>query len=48
VPTTRLTWTGADLDLALSRSFYLMLSTYRETGTPSASTQSFGGLSWRF
>lgn len=47
-PQTRLTWIGGDLDLALGRSVYLMLSTYRERGTPTASTQSYGAFSWRF
>lgn len=48
IAATRLTWTGADVDVAIGRSLYLMLSTYRETGTPTASTQSYGALSWRF
>jgi hypothetical protein len=47
-PGTRLTWTGADLDLALGRSLYLMLSTYHETSKPTASLQSYAGLSWRY
>lgn len=47
-PASRLTWTGADLDLALGRSVYLLLSTYREAGTPTASIQTYGSLSWRF
>jgi hypothetical protein len=47
-PATRLTWTGADLDLAIGRSTYFMLSTYRESGTPTASIQTYGALSWRF
>lgn len=45
---SRLSWTGADLDLTLGRSLYILVSTYRETGTPSASTQSYGSISWRF
>jgi hypothetical protein len=48
VAATRLTWTGADLDVALGRSLYVMLSTYREAGTPTASIQSYAALSWRF
>ena len=48
VAAMQLTWTGADLDLALGRSVYLMLSTYRETGTPTASIQTYAALSWRF
>lgn len=45
---TRLQWTGVDLDLALGRALYILLSTYRESGTPSASTQTYGSVSWRF
>ena len=46
--TTRLTWTGADLDLSVTRSLYLLLSYYRETGSPSATRQIYWALSWRF
>lgn len=48
VPETRLTWAGGDLDLNVGRSVYLMLSTYREMGTVSASVQSYGSVTWRF
>jgi hypothetical protein len=47
-PLARLSWTGVDVDVALGRSLYILLSTYREAGTPSASTQSYGSVSWRF
>jgi len=46
--TTRLTWIGGDLDLSINRSLYLLLSTYRESGQPSPSIQSYGSLSWPF
>ncbi len=46
--TDRLTWVGGDLDVAINRSLYLMLSTYRESGSPTASIQSYGSLTWRF
>ncbi len=45
---TQLTWIGSDIDLAIGRSVYLMLSTYRESGTSSATVQNYGALSWRF
>jgi len=48
VPAARLTWTGVDLDLALGRSVYLQLSTYRESGISNPSIQSYGAFSWRF
>ncbi len=46
--TTRLTWFGGDLDLSINRSVYLLLSTYRESGAPTASIQSYASLTWRF
>ena len=39
---------GKWMDVALGRSVYLQLSTYRESGTASASIQSYGSFSWRF
>lgn len=48
LPATRLTWAGGDLDVAVGRSFYVMLSTYREAGTASASTQTYAAVTWRF
>ena len=45
---TRLTWAGGDLDLVVGRSWYLLLSTYRESGTPTASIQTYASLTWRF
>ncbi len=43
----RLTWAGGDLDVAVGRSLYLMLSTYRESG-PTASVQTYAAVTWRF
>ncbi len=48
VAATRLTWTGADVDWAIGRSLFLTASTYRERGGPTATTQTYAGLSWRF
>lgn len=48
LPATRLTWAGGDLDVSVGRSLYLMLSTYRESGTPSASRQTYAAVTWRF
>jgi hypothetical protein len=45
---THLTWSGLDADIGIGRSIYLMLSTYRETGTNDHSVQSFASLSYRF
>lgn len=45
---TRLTWAGGDLDVAVGRSLYVMLSTYRESGTASASVQTYAAVTWRF
>jgi hypothetical protein len=45
---SHLTWTGVDADIGIGRSVYLMLSTYRETGTTDHSLQSFASLSYRF
>lgn len=45
---TRLTWAGGDLDLAIGRSWYLLLSTYRESGTSTTSVQTYASLTWRF
>ncbi|MDX2207128.1 MAG: hypothetical protein SFU57_05755 [Gemmatimonadales bacterium] len=44
----RMSWLGADVDLALSRTVYLLISTYRQSAGASRSIQSFGSLSWRF
>ena len=48
LPATRLTWAGGDLDVAVGRSLYIMLSTYRESGTASASVQTYAAVTWRF
>lgn len=48
LPATRLTWAGGDLDVSVGRSLYLMLSTYRESGMPSASRQTYAAVTWRF
>ncbi len=47
-PATRLTWTGVDADIGISRRVYLMLSTYRESGAPDRTIQSYFSLSYRF
>lgn len=45
---THLRWTGADADISIGRSVYLMLSTYRESRPTDHSVQSFVSLSYRF
>ncbi len=45
---TRVTWVGADVDVNLARSWYLMLSANRETGGLESNDQLYGGLSVRF
>jgi hypothetical protein len=45
---THLSWTGADADISIGRSVYLMLSTYRESRPTDHSVQSFVSLSYRF
>jgi hypothetical protein len=45
---TRLTWLGGDIDMAIGRRLYLLLSTYREVGPLSTSVQGYGSLTWRF
>jgi len=45
---THLTWVGADADLSIGRSVYLMLSTNRERGSTDRSSNSFVSLSYRF
>ncbi len=40
-------WVGADLDVTLARAWYLLLSATRESGSE-ASSQVYGGISWRF
>jgi hypothetical protein len=47
-PATRLTWTGVDADIGIGRKLYLMLSTYRESGAPDRTIQSYLALSYRF
>ena len=48
-PTDRsITWFGADLDLALGRSWYLLFSANREIGDPGRSDQFYTALTWRF
>lgn len=41
-------WLGADLDLTLGRSLYLLFSGSHETGTLAAGDQAYLSLSWRF
>lgn len=45
---TRLTWTGGDMDVAIGRRLYLLLSAYREVGPLATSVQGYGSLTWRF
>jgi hypothetical protein len=42
------TWFGADVDLAVARSWYVMLSGTRETGGFEGNDQLYGGISFRF
>jgi hypothetical protein len=42
------TWLGADLDLNLARSWYLVVSANRETGGFDDNDQIYGGMSFRF
>jgi hypothetical protein len=42
------TWVGGDVDLALARSWYIMLSGTRETGGFQQSDQAYAGVSFRF
>ena len=42
------TWLGADLDVNLARSWYLVVSANRETGGLSGNNQIYGGVSFRF
>jgi len=45
---TRISWTGIDADFGIGRSVYVMVSTYRESGTNDRTLQSFVSLSYRF
>jgi hypothetical protein len=45
---TRITWLGLDLDLAVGRRWFLVFSANHESGTNEASDQVFGGVSLRF
>ena len=45
--TTSVTWYGLDMDLNLSRSWFLLMSASRETGVE-GNTQIYGGISYRF
>ena len=45
---TRVWWLGADADVTLARSWYLLLSAARETGGWESSDLIYGGLSFRF
>jgi hypothetical protein len=48
-PTTAwVTWLGADLDLDLARSWYLLMSVNQETGGFDANNQIYGGVSYPF
>jgi hypothetical protein len=44
----RLDWRGVDADVTLGRSWYVLLSHYRERGDVGTSRQSYVSLSWRF
>lgn len=46
--TTRLTWMGGDVDLALGRRVYLLLTAYRERGPTTTSLQTHASMTWRF
>jgi hypothetical protein len=45
---TTSTWVGVDADAGIGRSWYLMLSHYRETGQLDRVLQQYIGLSWRY
>ena len=45
---TRSTWIGLDADAGIGRSWYLMLSHYREQGALDRVLQQYVGLSWRY
>lgn len=47
-PMTHSTWLGLDTDVGLARSWYLLLSGYRESGALGAQHQIYGALSYRF
>jgi hypothetical protein len=42
------TWVGADLDLSLQRSWFLIVSANHETGSFDGNNQIYSGLSYRF
>lgn len=42
------TWVGLDADAGISRTWYLMASTYREVGAADRLLQQYIALSWRF
>jgi hypothetical protein len=44
----RLDWRSLDADLGLGRSWYLMVSAYRESGAVTQSRQAYAALSYRF
>ena len=44
----RLRWFGGDVDVALGRSFYVMMSTQFETRGSERGRHSYAALSWRF
>jgi hypothetical protein len=46
--TTSLRWVSADLDVSLARTWYLLVSAYREWGGFEAHALVYGGLSYRF
>lgn len=45
---TTSTWIGVDADAGIGRSWYVMLSHYRETGQLDRVLQQYIGLSWRY
>jgi len=47
-PKTNVQWFGADADVGISRSWYLILSAMRTTGGIESNDQAYAGLSYRF
>lgn len=45
---TTLTWMGGDVDLALGRRVFLLLTAYRERGPATSSLQTHASMTWRF
>jgi hypothetical protein len=47
-PTLNIRWMSADMDVSLARSFFVIVSAYRETGGIEAHDLLYAGLSFRF